>query len=102
VGHGPSVGDTLVIPAGSAFAGAANANVGAYVVTAASATSITATKLSDAAKPAAVAGIITNPAAVSATSVVATTDIAAYAPVTITVASAVVVDGSARAWRSTS
>jgi hypothetical protein len=90
----PSVGDTLVIPAGSAVAGAGNANVGAYVITAASATVITATKLSDAAKPGAVAGVITAPVAVSVQSVVgANIDLVAYAPIAITPSASVVVDG---------
>jgi hypothetical protein len=93
----PTVGDTLSIPAGSAIAGAGNANVGAYVVTAVSPTTITATKLSDAAKPSAVIGTITAPVAVGATAVVgANTDIVAYAPITITQSASTVIDGVAK------
>jgi hypothetical protein len=43
----PSAGDTLWIPAGSALAGAGSANCGSYIVTSASAASITARKLID-------------------------------------------------------
>lgn len=90
----PSVGDTLVIPAGSAVEGAANANVGAYVITAVSPNTVTATKLSDAAKGGAAIGTITAPAAVGATPVVgANADAIAYAPITITLEGSTVVDG---------
>jgi hypothetical protein len=90
----PTVGDTLVIPAGSAIAGASNANVGGYVITGATSTTINATKLSDAAKPGAVAGVITAPAAVSSTPVIgAAVDILAYAPITITLTGSTTVNG---------
>lgn len=89
----PTAGDTLMVPAGSAVAGAGNANVGAYVVTAATSASITATKLSDAAKPGGVPGVITAPVNVASTAVLATTDVKVYAPVTITLASSTVIDG---------
>lgn len=88
----PSVGDTFVIPTGSPVAGVdsdgagadlADENIGAYVVTAATSNSITATKLSDAGRAGAVAGTVRAPIAVSATPVTATTNIAVYAPVTI-------------------
>lgn len=89
----PSVGDTLVIPNSSAIVGAANANIGAYIVNAATTNTITARKLSDAGNGAAVIGVVTAPAAVSATSVLATTDFTVYAPCTITLESTSVADG---------
>lgn len=85
-GTTPSVGDTVVIPTGSVIAGASNQNVGGYVVTAATSTSITATKLSDAAKAGAVAGTITAPIAVAAVAC-STSDLYAYAPIVISVES---------------
>lgn len=86
----PSVGDTLSVPAASAIAGSGNANVGAWVVTAATSTTVAATKLSDAAKPGAVPGTITAPAAVSATSVTSTAanDLVVYSPATVTLEAA--------------
>lgn len=91
----PTAGDTFIIPAGSVLAGTGNANVGAYVVTAATTTSVTATKLSDAAKPGAVAGVVTVPLAVVATPLSGTpaNDVQAFAPVTITLAAANPIDG---------
>lgn len=82
----PAVGSTMVIPAGSVIEGAANANVGAYVVTGATNNSILATKLSDGAKGGAVIGVITAPAAVSAQAVSgsAVADLANYGALTIT------------------
>jgi hypothetical protein len=81
----PVVGSTLVIPAGSVIQGAANANVGAYVVTAATNNSISATKLSDAGKGGAVIGVITAPANVGSVgvSVTANNDMTNYGVVTI-------------------
>jgi hypothetical protein len=90
----PTVGDTLVIPAASVLAGGADENVGAYVITAVSPTTVTATKLSDAAKPAAVPGTITAPANVGAASIVSTTDdLKAYSPVAITLEGSTIIDG---------
>ncbi len=90
----PTVGDTLTIPDGSVVEGGSNANVGCYVITAATSTVITATKLSDAGKPSATAGTITAPAAVSAASVVGAADMVVHAPITITLASSsAVIDG---------
>lgn len=82
----PTVGDTLVIPVASVLnTPAGNKNVGAYVITAATASTITATKLSDAGAPSPVPGTITAPANQTAISVVSTTaDIMAYSPVTFT------------------
>lgn len=83
----PSVGDTLLIPEGSAIAGASNVNVGAYVVTAVSSTTATATKLSDYDKttPAPAYGTVTPPADVTAQAVAAVTDVSFWSPVTISV-----------------
>lgn len=89
----PSVGDTLTIPTGSAVAGAGDANVGAYVITAASSLTITAVKLSDAGKAGATAGVITNPVDVTATAILAVTDAKAWSPVTITATATAVSDG---------
>lgn len=90
----PTAGDTLVIPTGSVVAGAGDANVGAYVITSATASTLRATKLSDAGKAGAVVGVITNPVDVSpAVAIVAVTDAIAYAPITITQEAGVVVDG---------
>lgn len=89
----PVVGDTLSIPMGSAIAGAGDANVGAYVVTGVTADTVTATKLSDAGKSGAVAGTITAPVAVSATAVLAITDVVSYAPITITLSNTTILDG---------
>lgn len=81
----PVVGSTMIIPSGSVIQGAANANVGAYVVTAAGTNSISATKLSDAGKGGAVAGVITAPANVGSIAVSATAnnDLTNYGVVTI-------------------
>lgn len=80
----PSAGDTLVLGAGSVIKGALNKNIGAYVVTSASSTVISATKLSDAGAGGAVAGVITAPEAVTAVAVSGTVanDMVVYAPVT--------------------
>lgn len=87
----PTVGDTLWIPSGSAFQGGTNKNRGSYVVTAASATSITATKLADftGGTP----GTVTPPESVAPAAVAATTDIKCYSPVIVAVAPAAVLPG---------
>jgi hypothetical protein len=82
----PSVGDTLIIPLNGEYGaagdspikGAANANAGAYVVTAATTTTISATKLRNNA-----AGALTNPVNVGSTNVLAITDVLCYAPITV-------------------
>lgn len=89
----PTIGDTLVIPTASAVAGAGSANVGAYVITNATATVINATKLSDAGKGGAVVGVITAPVAVGSTPIAATTDASAYSPATITLEGSTIVNG---------
>lgn len=89
----PSVGDTLTIATGSAIAGAADANVGGYIVTAADDTTISATKKTDAGKGGASPGTVTAPVNVSAQDIAATTDLNVYAPVVISVDAGDVVDG---------
>lgn len=87
-------GDTLIIPAGSTLAGGASTeNVGAYVVTSANSTTLTATKLSDAGRTGASAGTVTAPVNDSVTGTGSNSDLIVYAPVTITFESATVVDG---------
>lgn len=99
----PTIGDTLVIPstapAGIAdpAGGATNENVGAYVITGATATTITAVKLSDAGRGGAVAGVITAPADVTpAVAIAAASDLVAYAPVTITQDAGAVIAGAGK------
>lgn len=89
----PTVGDSLVIPVGSVIAGAADANVGGYVIVAVSSTTITATKLSDAGKGGAVIGTITAPVDVAPGAVAAVTDASAWSPIVVTLETAVVIDG---------
>jgi hypothetical protein len=91
----PSIGDTVTIPTGSVIAGAADANVGAYVVTASTTAVITAKKLSDAGKGGAVAGTVTAPAAVSAVAVsgTAANDMVVFASVTISIEAGNPLDG---------
>lgn len=83
----PPVGSTMVIPDASVIEGGGglNANVGAYVVTGASALQILATKLSDAGKPAAVPGTITPPSSVGTVALSGgpAADIKAFGSVTI-------------------
>ncbi|NDD54138.1 hypothetical protein EBZ39_09715 [bacterium] len=87
------VGDTLVIPANSAIKGAGNANAGAYVVTAATANSITATKLSNMTGNA--GDPVVSPVAISSPgiSVAADTDVRVFAPISISLAAANPKDG---------
>ena len=78
----PSAGDTLYIPSTSVIKGAANNDVGSYVVVSATTNSITATKLLDASGA---PGALTAPTDnVASTPVVATTDVQVFAPLTIT------------------
>ena len=94
----PTVGDTLTIPVGSIIAGGSQQNVGAYVITSATATTIVATKLSDAGKasPAPVIGTITAPLTVAPASIVAVTDAKAWSPVTITLAGSTLIEGQGK------
>jgi hypothetical protein len=86
----PTVGDTVYIPSGSVIQGATNKNRGSYVVTSATTNTIVATKLLDASGS---PGAVTAPETVTSTPVGATTDVQAYAPVTITIASSTLIDG---------
>lgn len=93
----PTAGDTLVIPAASVVAGGSNQNVGAYVITAATSTIISATKLSDAAKPGGVPGTITAPLTVAPQAIVSTAnDAVAYSPVTITLEGSTLINGEGK------
>lgn len=86
----PSTGDTLYIDSGSAVQGATNKNRGSYVVTAATSTTIAATKLlDDAGAP----GSLTSPEAVSSTPIASSSDVQGFAPVTISLEAGTVIDG---------
>ena len=89
----PTVGDSIYIPSGSVIQGASNENRGSYVVTAVTTTTISATKLLDAAGA---AGACTAPVAVAATNIAAVTDLKAYAPVVIFAAAADPIDGAGK------
>jgi hypothetical protein len=95
----PTIGDTLVIPAGAPAGlrdpagGATDENVGAYVITNVASTVLTATKLSDAGRGGASIGVITAPATTAAVSIGATTDIVVYSPVTVALEAGAVIDG---------
>lgn len=97
--NAPVIGDTLVIPVGSAVAGASQENVGAYVVTAVTASTLRAIKLSDAGKasPSPVIGTITNPVDIGPVSIAATTDAQAFSPVSISNEAGDPVDGVGKA-----
>lgn len=75
----PTVGDSLVINATSAIKGASGLNQGYYIVTGAAAGTISATKLRDWTEPS--AGVVTE--TVTATSVLATTDIQVFSPIAV-------------------
>jgi len=85
--NAPSVGDILYIPTGSPFT---TANEGTYVVTAATTSRIDAYKLLDAAGTGAQR---TAPTAESGITVAATSDLAGFSPVTISVTPGAVVPG---------
>ncbi len=90
----PTVGDTVVISATSAIKGAADANVGAYIVTAATSTVLSLTKLSDGGMSGAVIGTVTAPVSVSAADIASiTADLLAFSPVTITMVAATQING---------
>lgn len=82
----PSVGDTLIIPAtgeygaagDSAIDGATQANLGAYVVTAATSNTVTAVKLRNNA-----VGALILPESVVAVDIAAVTDFIVYSPVVV-------------------
>lgn len=91
----PSVGDLLFISGTSAVKGGANQNAGSWVVTAASASTISATKLCDATGA---NGALTPPIAVGAQAIVSTTvDLRCFAPVTVVVTAGVPLDGIGKA-----
>lgn len=85
----PSVGDTFYIPSTSGIAGAGSANVGSYVVTGSTNTTVSATKLLDASGA---PGTLTPPVAVAPLAATAG-DVHAYAPITITQDAANPIDG---------
>lgn len=84
--NNPTVGDTLYIPTGSILAGGSDVNVGSYVVTARTNTTISATKLWNT----------TAPAAVLATDIAAITDVQCFAPVVIKLETGDPVDGEGK------
>jgi hypothetical protein len=84
-------GDTI---AATAFHSGADENAGSYVVTAATSTTIVATKLLDASGG---AGALTAPVAVPAWTVLATTDARCFSPATITLEAADPIDGVGKA-----
>jgi hypothetical protein len=70
----PTVGDTLYIPTGSVVAGGGSENIGGWLVTAVTTSTITAVKLGDPS---------TSAVTVAPADIAATTDLEAFAPVTI-------------------
>src|SRR5579859_6094906 len=93
----PTVGDTLVIPETSVLnTPGGDKNAGAYVITAVTSNTISATKLSDAGKTSPVPGTITAPASQTAIAVASTTaDLLAYGSVTFT-QNATIIPGQAK------
>lgn len=91
----PVAGDTLMIPVGSVIAGTGNANVGAYVITSVTTTTLLATKLSDVGIVGASPSVVTNPVTVTsvAVSVIPADDAQAYAPITISMAAGSSIEG---------
>lgn len=93
----PVVGDTLIIPTGSVLAGTSDVNVGAFVVTAATSMTVSATRLSAAGKTvggAATPGTVpATMATVASTPIVAITDVMDFSPVVITLSANTVIDG---------
>jgi len=89
----PVVGDTLYIPSGSVIQGATNKNRGSYVVTSVTNTVVVATKLLDDSGG---AGALTAPESVAATAAVAVTDVEAYSPLTVTLETALPIDGAGK------
>ena len=88
-------GDTLVIPPGSVLEGANEENVGAYMVTSATASTITAAKLSDAGAAGAAEGTVTQPVSVSpvALSGVPDDDIAVWGTIVVNSDPSAVIQG---------
>ncbi|CAB4127110.1 hypothetical protein UFOVP75_64 [uncultured Caudovirales phage] len=94
----PVIGDTFVVPSGSVIAGTANANVGAYVVTAASANQLVATKLSDGGKSGATPGTVTALSSVvsGALSGTPANDMKVFSPMVISNAAGNPIDGAGK------
>lgn len=90
-----AVGDTLIIPAGSVLESTSEENVGAYMVTSATATTVTAVKLSDAGATAGVDGTVTQPVSVApvALSGVPDDDITVWGPLVVQSTASAVVQG---------
>lgn len=87
----PTVGDTLYIPTGSCIVGAGNANRGSYIVTAATASVISATKLLDYSG---VLGQLTAPLAAGPAAIAgASADVNCYAPVVVSTDAGAVIPG---------
>lgn len=80
-GTTPTVGGTLVIPTGSAIAGAGSANVGSYVITAAASRSVTAVKVAN--RTGSPGDPIIPVATVAAPTAITDADLITYTPVTI-------------------
>ena len=97
--NAPVAGDTLIIPVGSVVAGASQENVGAYVVTLVTSSTLRAIKLSDAGKasPSPVIGTITNPVDVPAAAIAAVTDAKSFSPVVISNEAGDPIDGLGKA-----
>lgn len=76
----PSAGDTMYIPSGSVLAAANAAAAGSYIITAATATTITATKLLDVTGA---FNALTPPTAKTATNQAANTDVQVFQAVTV-------------------
>jgi hypothetical protein len=87
----PTVGDTLYLTNTSVIKGGSNQNAGAWIVTAATSTTVNATKVADYTGGS--LNTVTAPIAVSAVAVSSTTDLRAFAPVTITMTAANPIDG---------
>ncbi len=95
-----AVGDTLMIPAGSGFAGGVNApNTGFWVIQSVSAAVLTATKLADLSTTTGhVAGTVVAPVGVGpiAINAVPTNDFTIYAPVAITTTGTTTIQGAGK------
>ena len=88
-------GDTFVIPAGSVIEGAGEVNVGAYMVVSATASTITAAKLSDAGATAGTEGVVTQPVTVAPVAISGTpdNDLVVWGPIVVSVDATPVIQG---------
>lgn len=89
----PSIGDILFVPTTSPLASVQTTNAGSYVVTAVGSSTVNVTKLHNGSGS---ESVIAAPVAQTALSVAATTDVAAFSPVTISAAAASVIDGAGK------